>query len=262
MSAVGTTSQIPGVTYEAFLSQVASEPFKVWKTEIISSSYGQIEQPVAVRWRDANGDRKDFVISPHIDPNQPLTDRINDLTEYIFDGFTSLVFNQINASATVTLRLYPVRKFSAVNLLNGENPVEEYNDEKPYVLQLVNSSTSAVANEVVGDSYSTLTAGGTGTYKKYVALLTQDGTAAPTAIVLESEFGTIVWARTSQSVYTGTLAGAFTNNKTFSFISQGELIDASAIAITRTSANVLTITSNVIADSWMTNCSIEIRVYA
>ena len=259
MSAVGTTSQIPGVTYEAFLSQVASEPFKVWKTEIISSSYGQIEQPVAVRWRDANGDRKDFVISPHIDPNQPLTDRINDLTEYIFDGFTSLVFNQINGSATVAIRIYPVRKFSAVHLLNGENPIEEYNDEKPYVLQLVNSSTSAVADEVVGDSYNTLTAGGTGTYKKYVALLTQEGTAAPTARVLENEFGTIAWARTSAGVYTGTLANAFTANKTWLIITN--IISITVASIVRTSANVVTI-DTVGSDTVLSNTSIEIRVYA
>lgn len=53
-------------------------------------------------------------------------------------------------------------------------------------------------------------------YKKYVALLTQSGTDAPVATVLENSLGgTVVWTRNDVGVYIGTLAGAFTANKTF-----------------------------------------------
>lgn len=53
-------------------------------------------------------------------------------------------------------------------------------------------------------------------YKVYTALLTQSGTDAPTAIVLENTLGgAIVWTRSSDGVYVGTLAGAFVTNKTF-----------------------------------------------
>lgn len=53
-------------------------------------------------------------------------------------------------------------------------------------------------------------------YLKYVALLTQSGTSAPTATVLENTLGgTIVWTRNDVGDYTGTLAGAFTENKTW-----------------------------------------------
>jgi hypothetical protein len=51
-------------------------------------------------------------------------------------------------------------------------------------------------------------------YKKYVALLTQSGTDAPVATVLENTIGDIVWTRVSIGVYAGTLAGSFTQNKT------------------------------------------------
>ena len=52
-------------------------------------------------------------------------------------------------------------------------------------------------------------------YAVYVALLSQSGTDAPVATVLENTLGgTVVWTRNDAGDYTGTLAGAFTVNKT------------------------------------------------
>jgi hypothetical protein len=52
-------------------------------------------------------------------------------------------------------------------------------------------------------------------YKIYNAVLTQSGNLAPVATVLQNTLGgTIVWTRDSEGVYLGTLAGAFTTNKT------------------------------------------------
>lgn len=57
--------------------------------------------------------------------------------------------------------------------------------------------------------------GGGSSYLKYVALLSQYGTDAPVATVLENTLGgTVVWTRNDVGEYTGTLAGAFTVNKT------------------------------------------------
>ncbi|MDT5061505.1 MAG: hypothetical protein QOH63_1964 [Acidobacteriota bacterium] len=50
--------------------------------------------------------------------------------------------------------------------------------------------------------------------KRYVALLSQSGTDAPTAAVLENSVGAIVWTRTDGGIYTATLSGAFPANKT------------------------------------------------
>lgn len=51
--------------------------------------------------------------------------------------------------------------------------------------------------------------------KKYIALLTQTGTNAPTATVLENSLGgTVVWTRTGAGDYLGTLTGAFSQTKT------------------------------------------------
>lgn len=58
-------------------------------------------------------------------------------------------------------------------------------------------------------------------YKVYSALLSQSGTDAPTAIVLENTIGEIVWTRDDVGVYVGTLNGAFTLYKTFIILTQG-----------------------------------------
>lgn len=51
-------------------------------------------------------------------------------------------------------------------------------------------------------------------YKVYRALLSQSGTNAPTAVVLENTLGgTLVWTRSNAGKYVGTLAGAFPINK-------------------------------------------------
>ncbi len=50
--------------------------------------------------------------------------------------------------------------------------------------------------------------------KVYRALLSQSGTNAPTATVLENTLGNIVWEYVSTGVYNGTLIGAFYINKT------------------------------------------------
>lgn len=57
---------------------------------------------------------------------------------------------------------------------------------------------------------------GGASYLKYVALLTQIGTDAPVATVLENTLGgTVVWTYGGTGEYLGTLAGAFTAGKVF-----------------------------------------------
>lgn len=53
-------------------------------------------------------------------------------------------------------------------------------------------------------------------YKVYTALLTQSGTDAPVATVLENTLGgDIVWSRDGEGNYIGTLNNAFPSNKYF-----------------------------------------------
>ncbi len=60
------------------------------------------------------------------------------------------------------------------------------------------------------------------TYKTYIALISQSGTDAPIADVLNSNdsnfLGNIVWTRDVQGYYLGTLAGAFLPSKTYAVL--------------------------------------------
>lgn len=59
-----------------------------------------------------------------------------------------------------------------------------------------------LASEKIQQSSSSQSA-----YKVYTALLTQSGTDAPVATVLENTLGDIVWTRDSVGIYRGTLNG-------------------------------------------------------
>lgn len=105
--------------------------------------------------------------------------------------------------------------------------------------------------------------GGAAAYLVYTALLSQSGTDAPVATVLQNTLGgTVVWTRYDVGVYFGTLAGAFTEGKTFSIISNTSAfttyifrVDSNQIEVNPTDA------SNTPIDDGLSDTSIEIRVY-
>jgi hypothetical protein len=114
-----------------------------------------------------------------------------------------------------------------------------------------------------------------GTYKEYVATITQSASAAPVPTVLHNTLGgTLVWSRTATGTYLATLTGAFpTASKVVILTSVlktdlDPLNDVPLIAYTVDSANALkfyTATmdntgARTIADSVMDN-SVIIRVY-
>ena len=105
-------------------------------------------------------------------------------------------------------------------------------------------------------------------YKVYTALLTQTGTNAPTATVLENTLGgTVVWTRTGVGIYNATLSGAFTTSKTITFGTFGNVDNPSlnTLDFQQISVNsmfLITRVSGTATDSVMdVNTSIEIRIY-
>lgn len=94
-------------------------------------------------------------------------------------------------------------------------------------------------------------------------LLNQSGTGAPSETVLNSNFEeSIVWARTSQGVYSGTLTGAFVN-PTFVFV--GTPQEPGIINAYRFSDDVIRVETFDIAgdqiDDLLVNTALEIRIY-
>jgi hypothetical protein len=107
------------------------------------------------------------------------------------------------------------------------------------------------------------------TCKRYKALLTQTGTNAPVATVLENTLGNLVWARSSSGIYTATLTGAFPLLKTFAPIILDHDIEGAVfgqhISIRRSTDDYMTVktidTASSVHDSYLNYTPILIEVY-
>lgn len=105
--------------------------------------------------------------------------------------------------------------------------------------------------------------------KVYLALLTQSGTEAPEATVLKNTLGgTVVWSFNDVGRYIGTLASAFTFEKTSIFIANPDKNAAGSTGISSVSISsvntitVLTFDSYFIANnSLLFGTPISIEVY-
>lgn len=103
--------------------------------------------------------------------------------------------------------------------------------------------------------------------KRYIALVTQSGSNNPTAIVLRNTLSDApTWARSAEGIYTVTLTGEFTANKTFSRAKVVALKTGNEFQgdLDRTSANVLTLKVYDFGGSLVDGfaATVEIEVYA
>jgi hypothetical protein len=102
-------------------------------------------------------------------------------------------------------------------------------------------------------------------YKVYTAVMSQSGTNAPQATILENTIGEIIWSRVSAGIYRGTLASGFTFDKMALFYGATANLNSGHIfTIYREDYNNLIIrTSNqyATADGNFLPNTIEIRIY-
>jgi hypothetical protein len=121
---------------------------------------------------------------------------------------------------------------------------------------------SKILQQVSGDL-----GGGSSSYLVYTALLTQSGTDAPVATVLQNTLGgTVVWTRFGEGIYIGTLAGAFAAAKTFVIAQQANSGNSLGIDVGNDSVDAIYLTTFNIgtganADGQLINAPVEIRVY-
>jgi len=146
---------------------------------------------------------------------------------------------------------YPIGTPSASNLLVG---TESYTDSTGKQENLTrNFTVQSVAS--FANSYNL-------GYTVYTALLTQAGTAAPVATVLQNTTGkTFAYARTSGGDYTVTASSSlFTVDKTIVFLNGGSAENNHDVAWGRASDTVINLNTHN-SDGKFTNGSIEIRIY-
>jgi hypothetical protein len=97
----------------------------------------------------------------------------------------------------------------------------------------------------------------------YKALITQSGEDAPTLLILKNTIGEIVWTRSMEGVYLGTLTGAFAENKVFTmlygaFISDFNRSDNNSVRIITYSGDF---SESAMADGLLSETPILIEVY-
>lgn len=130
---------------------------------------------------------------------------------------------------------------------------------------IVNSSgvTTTGANEVWTNSAVTFSQQTQGK-KTYKALMSQDGSTPPTVIIFDNSIGDIRWTRDSAGLYTGTLAGAFTEFKTTMLMGSPQSA-LTLIQYYRNDSNTLAIqtfnTSGTYLDGVLWETLIQIEVY-
>lgn len=104
-------------------------------------------------------------------------------------------------------------------------------------------------------------------YNAYAALLSQSGTSAPTATVIENSLNAsnITWTRIVAGSYRGTLTGAFTANKTVIFTGNGFSNLGRVVCLRNSNDEILLSTydtSGTLADGLLNGTEpIEVRVY-
>ena len=115
----------------------------------------------------------------------------------------------------------------------------------------ISSLTTHISNNLGGCGYTV-----------YTALLTQAGTAAPVATILQNTTNaTLTWTRQSSGNYTVTASTAlFTVNKTILFLNNGSTPNITQVPWNRTSDT--TVTLSLGADGNLINGSFEIRIYS
>ena len=107
---------------------------------------------------------------------------------------------------------------------------------------------------------------------RYVALLNQTGTNAPSATVLENTGSAITWSRHSAGIYKAETSGGFPAGRTVVFVGSaqsGEITDAGQTTAWRDGSVIFVYTQNIDlggqsasgTDGMLTDTPIEIRVY-
>ena len=249
-----TTNYLPKWNGSSFGNSVASDNgtnFQIGSTSFYFNKFG-----VTYSSADVGNSSADGVVFQTGDSN----DYIQFLTK---DGQYSAIQAGLRASSS--------RRAIAINPLGGNTLFGKTDDNGVDAVQVsgtISASPATLPNQVVVKSQ--LDAAAARPYKVYTAVLTQQNTNAPNAVVLENTLGgTVVWTRNSSGNYYGTLNGAFTIHDKIALFQGGDMWGAlplKIIRVQRLNSNTIQIftqqaTDGALVDNSLNSTSIEIRVY-
>lgn len=127
ISGVTISSGLSNVTYQFLLSQSQLSPFSIGRTQIsvASGSSAQINQPVTVNTKDANGNAAQIALIPVTSPFQQQTNTLILDQMFRIDGGTKLTFTVL-ASVSMSIYLYPQDNINIARGLAGQSVAASY----------------------------------------------------------------------------------------------------------------------------------------
>ena len=200
---------------------------------------------------------------PTVDATKAAVDLKADIDNPTFTG--TLIAPILNVLSDIFLRKNAGSEISSANAANSAYvPLGFFASVYNFNVGVANfiSSVTATAHITSGGLATQLVKGNGGLtvgYKVHTSLLTQSGSVAPVATVLENTLGgTVIFSYVGNGSYRATLTGAFTLDKTVVFFTGNNT--TKIIAASRASNDVISINTSS-TDGSITNASFEIRVY-
>lgn len=148
-----------------------------------------------------------------------------------------------------------------INSLAGGGDGLVLGDENGRLIKLLLGQNLYIEDGMLNVSYESIYP----VFRRYMAVLSQQGTYAPGGFAIDNDFWGLEWTRVATGVYTATLAGAFASGYTF-FKSEAsdETGQAAYVKLYRSGADTVTMVVKDEArnntDNW-TGISVEIREY-
>jgi hypothetical protein len=121
------------ISYQEFLQDVKSAPFKIGQMYLQSENASQPFKTLTITNREANGRKVELPINPRLDPMQNQAGVSIVRTSFTVNAFTSIT-TTILASATLVVSLYPMEVIDVARSLSGQTVSKAYS--KPNLSQL------------------------------------------------------------------------------------------------------------------------------
>jgi hypothetical protein len=131
-AAITITMDNGDVTYTEFLESIKSEPFKVGLMYLQSANTSQPFKQLVITYREPNGRQVTLPVSPALDPMQQQSGVTIVRHKFPVNAFTKVV-TTVLASATLTVRLYPMEQLDVSRGLSGRSVGKAYS--KPNLSQ-------------------------------------------------------------------------------------------------------------------------------
>tara|TARA_R110000822_G_scaffold55834_7_gene141512 strand:- start:1309 stop:1998 length:690 start_codon:yes stop_codon:yes gene_type:complete len=125
LAAITITMDNGNVTYIEFLESIKSEPFKVGLMYLQSANTSQPFKQLVINYREPNGREVTLPVSPALDPMQQQGGVTIVRHKFPVNAFTKIT-TTILASATLTVRLYPMEQLDMSRGLSGRSVGKNY----------------------------------------------------------------------------------------------------------------------------------------